>query len=477
MRRLDRLVPLAFVAALFVSVDAPSSAARAQKKPGALDDTTGRLPAEGSEKLDKQYRDKSKEFRDLAKGEPKATKAHAELIDLGAKYHVYRLTWRELNKNHEKPGSTHQLISQLELVINDALRANQDKQKAADFMHMFGRQLNLRLKEVLSHDDPTVRLNAALVLPALAKLGHPETADLLAEILRDDRQTEAVRYWTLPALKELFAQTRQAPPLRLKPDQEERCIVALNEYLSRPPDFPERIVRLQQAAADEKTRDTVLEEEKKEVAQYEAGLQFARRAAVRALAETRYPAALKKEGGRQVPDEKGLTALSLVRVAAHDIRSLVSTDAKKSKGLPPRASLGEQVEAAIGICQLQSALTPEYFPDYAAQHVGRFLVEFATRSNTERGEKKEPWRNYAGRLLAALGDWQADMKKRPAKDPGVKYVNDMIGQATGFLKAVEAGADANAAALGDWLRTPPPNKSLYKGMDKAVVKSADTDAQ
>lgn len=479
MRRLNRLVPLAVTAALVLSLGVPAGTVRAQKKKGVADDTTGRLPAEGSEKLEKQFRLQQSEFRALSKGEPKATKSHADLIDLGAKYHVYRLTWRELNKNQDKPGSTNLLINQLELVINETLRANQDKQKAAEFIQMFGRQLNIRLKEVLSHDDPVVRLNASLLLPALARLGHPETADLLAEVLADARQSEGVRYWTLPALRELFSQTRQTPPLvRLKPDQEDRCILALNDYLSRPPDFPDRIAHLQRLLADPKTRDNVPETEKKEVTQYEAGIQLARRTAVRALAETRHPAVYKRDsGGQPSLNEKGLTALTLTRIVANDIRSLVPVDAKKNKGLPPRASLGEQVEAAIGLCQMQSGLAKEYNPDYAAHHVGRFLVEFAARNNAERNEKREPWRNYAGRLLVAFGDLEADIKKQPA-GPAGKYVNEMIAQATVFLKAVEAGTDqANAATLGDWLRTPPPNKSLYKGMDQAVVRPADSDTQ
>src|SRR5262249_39333801 len=154
-----------------------------------------------------------------------------------------------------------------------------------------------------------------------------------------------------------------------------------------------------------------------------------------------------------LPDEKGLTALNLTRVLANDIRSLTDMDPKKAKGTPPPASLGEQVEAAIGICQIHSTNLTDYHPDYPAQHVGRFLVEFATRSNNERGERREPWRHSAGRLLAALGELRADLKKRGPNDPATKYIAEMINQAEPILKQVEAGSDANAAQMGDWLRT------------------------
>lgn len=470
MRRTGRLLTPLFLAALVLALGRVDPLS-AQKKP-AVDDSTGRLPLEGFDKFSKEYRENSSTFRNLAKGETTATKANTDIIDLGAKWHVYRFTWNEITS---KPGGSNQLVKDFELIVNDAVR---DRKKSAEFLRIFSNQMHVRLKEVLSHHLPLVRINVALLLPHVARMGNPDTAELLANVLSDTGQNEAVRYWAIPALRELFGQTRLAPPLRLKDDQEARCIIALNEYLARPPDYPERILRIQGELADEKKKDSVSDEEKKDLAQYEGGIQLARRATARALAETRFPAVHKKAGGQNVPDEKGLTALSLVRLLANDVRALhPAKDGKYTKGTPPKVTLGEQVESAIGICQLQSALTSDYAMDYAAHHVGRFLVEFATRSNTERNDKREPWRLNAGRLLLALTDLQADLKNRPRNDPGVQYAEEVIKQATGFLRSVESGADANSSTLGDWLRKAPPNKSVYKSLPNSVAKVAEAEAQ
>ncbi len=480
MPRLPRLwVFLLFVGAFaYLAGLAPPVVAQKKK----MDDSPGRLPADGSTKLATEYGARGKEFRDLAKGEKVPTKADAELIDLAAKYHVYRLTWSELT---QKAGSAQLLINQLENVYNDALRT-QNRSKTNEFLLLFSRQTLLRAKELLSHDDQTIRVNAALLLPLIAKAGNPETADLLVEVLQDDKQSEAVRYWTLPALHELFSLARNpppvgVPPVRFKEGQEERCIVALLNYLQRPPNFPDRIVRLQQALADEKKRGAVSEEEKKEVAQYEAGMQFARRAAIRALAETRYPALTKKVENKVVADEKALTALALLRVVGDDVRTLSPEAQKKAKGVPPLASLSERVEAAIGVAQLRSELLPDYNPDYAAFHVGNFLVEFGTRSNAERIDKenrREPWRQHAGKLLVALGEWKEELRKRGGNDPGLQYAQNMIERASKVLTAVEAGSEAAPADLGAWLGgTQLPTKSVYKGLSKAVVKPPDSNVQ
>src|SRR5262249_39284700 len=163
---------------------------------------------EGSEKLEKEYRAKASEFRALAKGERAATKTDLELIDLGVKFHVYRLTWREQTK---EPGVSTRFINEVDVILKSALNS---KGKAVALLEMLGIRMVVRLKELLTHEDFLVRANAALMLPLAARAGNPELAILLAEVVRDDRQNEVVRYWAVVALRELFAQTRQYPPMK-----------------------------------------------------------------------------------------------------------------------------------------------------------------------------------------------------------------------------------------------------------------------
>ena len=439
-----------------------------QKK---TDDSPGRLPPEGSDKLVKAYNDKGSDFRAMAKGERAATKSDLELIDLGAKYFVYRLTWREQTK---APGSATLLINQTEAVVSEAIRS---KGKAAVFQEMFGRQLGIRIKELLSHDDLLVRMNASLLLAVAARTGTADLAPILTEAIQDDRQAAGVRYWAVQAARELLAYGRQAN-LRMRPDQEEPLIAALVAYLEHAPDFPERIVRVQLQLADPKSRDSVSPEDRKEVTQYEGGIQLARRAAAKALGESRLPGLLKRAEGRNVADEKALTALALGRLVAGDTQALVRVDPKvKAKGIAPRAAVGEQVEAAIALCQLQSTLMTDYNPDYAAHHVGRFLVEFANRSNNERSEKQEPWRQHAARMLAAFDELAKDLKRRtPSTDAGTRYCNDLITHATPVLKSVEAGAQAGTDNLLRWLGSAEcPSKSMYKTLPTATVTPRNQD--
>src|SRR5262249_17234049 len=120
---------------------------------------------------------------------------------------------------------------------------------------------------------------------------------------------------------------------------------------------------------------------------------YVRREAIRALAQTRYPAIMNKKQFVGTP-----TALALVRVLADD-------------GIAPEASLSEKLEAAVGLCQLQTNLADGYQPDYAAHAVGQFAVELAkefnNRKNAGAGQIEDyPWKYYATRLFDALKAWK-----------------------------------------------------------------------
>jgi len=187
---------------------------------------------------------------------------------------------------------------------------------------------------------------------------------------------------------------------------------------------------------------------------------YVRREAIRALAQTRFPAVMNKKEFVGTP-----TALALARVLVDD-------------GISPTASLSEKLEAAIGLCQLQTNLTDNYKPDYAAHVVGLFIVEmgkiFNNRKNLAAGQIQDfPWKYYAGRLLEALKAWAA---ANPPNDPSGsgKYIATLVEKFDADLRAVQRMQGLfNVNAFEAWLQNPPPNSSLFKGHPEIVVKPAE----
>src|SRR5205814_9294276 len=120
----------------------------------------------------------------------------------------------------------------------------------------------------------------------------------------------------------------------------------------------------------------------------EQGIRFVRREVIRALGQTRYTAA--GPAGKEVSP-----AWALLRVA-------------RRNGVEPEPNVMEQVEAAIGICQLQPKLTKDYNVDYAAYQVGEFVVDFAGYSiNPNQLPPSNngvgiAWKIQAARLSVAL---------------------------------------------------------------------------
>src|SRR5207245_6187826 len=137
-------------------------------------------------------------------------------------------------------------------------------------------------------------------------------------------------------LKDFLSSGRGESPFTDK-EREARVTTALLEYLARKPTLPK------DAPPDEL-----------------AAVNYVRAEAVAALGQTIYPAVSKlveKKTRLERP-----TALVLLRVLRKD-------------GIEPEPSLAEQVEAAVGICQLHSKELEQYNADYAAYHIGRFIVE------------------------------------------------------------------------------------------------------
>lgn len=384
------------------------------------EDVRGRLPGpgEGSEdEIKHRFNSDRRLFNELLQGQTQAAAADPGLVENAAKWYVYRLTWAE----YRKPGQMDDLVHEFETHVVGA----KPREVNGEFMGLFAHQVIIQLRKILENDIPINRINGARLLAQLAKTGQDEVADLLTEVLEDKPQLDAVKFWALQGMRSLFAMGRPRPE-----DREGRCIQAAVAYLvnltSRPVDLP----------ADQAD-----------------GIRYVRREALRALGQTRLPAA--KTGGTA-------TALALLRIVARD-------------RVTPEPSATEQVEAVAGIGNLQAKLSEEYRPDYAAFHIGRFVVEFSRKAQAaasmQRADQKadQIWRVHAARLIRALDS----MKSNRSDDEAVaKYLDGIYDQASGPLRSVQTQEPADVSQLDSWLRqNPPPSPSLIKGNSKAIVRT------
>jgi hypothetical protein len=416
--------------------------------------TKGRIPSteppkrrsagEGQERLllDKDWSKETaelKQFHELRKGGSLANAG--ELLDHAAQWYAYRLTHTEYQEPKLASPGMHDLVRQaLDQIIDlrdprkPATRAQQE------YMKEFGKRFAARLQEVVKNPKVIARVNAAIILARLAKAGQEDAVNVLVEVLQDPKENDAVKLYALRGLRDLFASGRGESPFTDK-EREARVITALLDYVAHKP-------TLSKEAPPEEV----------------AAVNFVRAEAVAALGQTIYPAGTKMVA--KVAHIERPTALTLLRVLRKD-------------GIQPDPSLAEQVAAAAGICQLHSKELDQYNPDYAAYHIGRFIVEFVSLYNSRgQQEKKEPWKIYAHHLRNGLEVMNADLSNPPASQHAA-YVAELAKQANRLLEPIQNSTTATPAPndLSSWLdQNPPKSKSVYKGMPEAVINEGEKTA-
>ncbi len=431
-----RLVVSVALAGL-VGVLLSSGSVLGQQKPRSGEGVARLMPEKDFDK----ERDEYKLFQALKKGEQPVTAANKATIDRGAQWYAYRLTFLEYHQDSEanKPGakSIRDLVREASDQIVDPRRATPQQQV---YRQEFGKQLALRLKEVLKHPKPIVRVNAGILLTKLAETGEDEVGKVFTAVLNDPNELDAVKLWASHGLRELFAGKRRAdpPPARSNEpmnDQDAACVVALLDHVSRKVSF-----------AEESPKDQV------------AAYHYVRAAGYRALGETRYPALFKLENKK--PKIEKPTAFLLLQVM-------------RKAGVTPEPTIAEQVEAAVAVCQLRSKILPDFYQaDYVASQVGQFIADFADQYNQERqggaAKPSEPWKVHAARVAHALTELGADTEKTPASP----YLTKLIATALPVLNDITAGKVApNPANLNAWLgQNPPRSTTVYKGEEWSAIK-------
>jgi hypothetical protein len=418
-----------------------SSPQKTSTRIGSVDDN---LQTKIDKNWDRADKEEARQFDSLRKGEQPVTEDAKSILDSGARWYAYRLTIPD-NRGEEdptKPSRMHELVKQaMAQIVDPRNTRNPPNANQLAFKEEFDKRLIDRLNEVSRNQHPIVRVNAAMLLQHLAATGDEQATDVLADIIADPGELDAVRLWAFRGLKEFFAEGRRAgnDPFKNK-DHEARCVGVLLAYLSAP--------RPPSPAADSQ-----------QAARRAAALNFVRAEAAAALAETRLPAVVRTVNKK--PEVNRPTALVLLKLARGD-------------GDTTEPGVAEQVNAAIGVCQLESKRCDEYQPDYAAYQLGRFVVEFVNRHKEavqNNQAKREPWKVYSARLIQALQQLKEDTHRNDA----AKYVETLVRQASDVLNQVANGAQgADPGALAAWLeQNPPKSASLYKGVASAVIREPD----
>lgn len=357
---------------------------------------------------------------------------HKVVLEKAARWYVNRLTWIEhQQRTPETPANTpslNDLVQEAFRYLPEPRRFNPKEKERANqkkYLAEYGKALVVCINEVLKNPMAVARVNAARILARLGECGVEDVSDDMVAVVNDKDQIDAVKLYALRGLRDLF----ETNGGRLKdPGRESRCVLALIEFLRRPPTYAKG------APPDEVD-----------------GFRYVRREAVQALGQYRQVALLDAKDKKKV---LALPSLELLRVVS-------------KSGLDPEPTLGEQTEAAIGVCSMSSKAVPTYQPDYAVYHVAYLVVDFVSKHAEERTRagtsRTEPWRVLAVRLDTALEAMKADR-------PENKYLAEVVGRCLPLVRSVMDDKAVSAVQVRDWLGSnPPPSKELFKGDEKTTV--------
>jgi hypothetical protein len=380
-------------------------------------------------------------FSDIRAGREKLNERDDRaILEEAAKYYVNRLTHPLYRKGSTETGSG----SRMNDIVKDAIRQvpAYDPKKPLEpnqkeFVQVFDKYLVAQVDKVLATPWPITHINAAMILDHIAKTGYEEVADTLIKVIEDPKENDGTRVYALRGLKDLFALQHMQPPVPIKDKKREaRCISVLIKFLNRT------------AELGDDPSDPEID-----------GFRWVRREAVMALAMTRHPWMLDPE---RKPMVESPTAWELLRVCCKN-------------DLNPEPSVKEQIEAAIGVCQLKARDTPGYQIDYAAHYLGWFLRDFTLQYLAKDPRNAVAWKYQAARLQQALLTLKEDAKTVAREDrAAADYVNSIVAKFEPVLQGVEKQESPDTSDLKTWLQKPqnaPPGKSLFKNQpDKYQLK-------
>jgi hypothetical protein len=423
--------PRAFVwlAALAAAALAPLPALAQGRQLGSRDD------------LQKRFVAHQGQFDKLIKGEEQPSGPNDEAIDTFAQWFVYRMTWPQLQDSPQR-AVLHKIADDLENRIRNNALPNAANNR--EFVKQFTARMMVYLREVFAlpfTENRVSAVNAATLLPLVAKFKLPEYGDFLEGLVRDAKMHDAVRLYAVKGLRDFL-------PLQvIHPGDEPN-----KEQLERK---ARDLKRLEAVVAFVNHDWKMTDEAPKELLD---AVRFVRREAIQTLAQAQAPAVEVVKGKVEGP------------VAYHLLRVL----AGGKDGLSPPPSLTEKAEAAIGVCLLKSKEVEDYQPEAGIYLVGKFLVEFAQEYQKDhpriaKGIKDKelkrvplyPWKAYAERLRIVLDGLQANL---PANSPLRPKVAALTKEGGAILALMRGHDRVDPTVLQSAVSAlAPPSGALYKG--------------
>lgn len=313
------------------------------------------------------------------------------------------------------------------------------------FNEEFGKALAAAVEPVLlENTKPIARLNAARMLANSAcKAGADTVAESLLKCLANPQENDGTRLWALKGLGNLFALVpERAFPSRTVfqkqaalelPDLEQRCVQALVAFVERKNEI----------------KDDMLEEEK-------YAFNYVRREAIQALGQVRVQT-VKNQGA-----VKCRPAWTLLKAARRELPA-------------PAVSVGEQVDAVVGFCQLLPDRDRELQLPYAVPQIADACADIGQFYIKTQGGMDLPWKVTAQRIRDACDQWYRVNDE--FKSTGATYVRQLADnlQQNLLLPFEQSGAAVapNLPAIRAFagrIRTEMPTASLFKNEDSTVVK-------
>jgi hypothetical protein len=390
--------------------------------------------------LDTNWKKEYKESGEFLKAgtEVKDKKQAEKFAKALAQYHTYRITHRNLD--------AHKVQKDLGDII--AISKN------AEFNRILGPKLVEAMKETLalqqdSKKDAIDIVNAAIMLPAMARLKQDDVGVYLVELVNGKDTHDVVRLYALKALKEYM-------PIKVQQSKDELELKDAKQNAQRARD--QKHVDPLTKYIEGPVRGGWLTHVKTgwlspgEV----EGMRFLRREAIISLAHAGSPAVLAVPQ-KKAPD--GMVAPTLLKV-------LVKGE------LQPPPSLQEKVEAAIGLLNMDYKNMPEYNPDVATYLIGKTVLEFATEYNTDStnftsGKKlpKIPWKANARRLMGGL--------EKHAKNADTNSAKALRTYGEPLLKKIDEYKDANVNQFSEQVeKWRPKDGKVFKTLTAPEIRLA-----
>lgn len=358
-----------------------------------------RGPAQDGEQLGSEnavrdaFTKQKQTYYNLLSGRDKVDGKSAEVADAASKFFIYPVTWHSIKADPTK----------LRNVVEDFdkdMRLYVLPAKNTEFRTLYAAKLAERLQEVFKSNagDQKTILNASLMLLSAAKTKHDKVDDLLTNLMKDPKTHDAVKNYAMKAMAEFpveIVNTLQKDGNKARRDRDVARVTELMKFIEGKPG------------------NNVTPE----------AFQFVRRSAVRALAQTGYPA-VEFDKTRKV---HAPAVLGLLRV-------LAPAGSKHALDPPPR--LDERLEAAIGFCNMRfgTEVDPDdlYQPEIGLYLMGRhFFPDFVDAYRKDFGRFKAgsvpttpalPWKIEAKTFDLALQTFLKNARNKEVDDKARKFV-------------------------------------------------------